>query len=67
MVLAENLGSMKCEVGWFRSQRAHLQLAQMGLIAWEDGVRGVTLKSSILIDLFQAYVTTATHGASRAS
>lgn len=54
-----------CKVGSFRAQRTHLQLAQMGLTAWGDGVREVTQKSVIPVDLFQAYVKTATQGARR--
>lgn len=53
---------MECEVGWFRNQRAHLQLVQMGLIVWGDGVREVPQKSAILIDLFQAYDTRSKEG-----
>lgn len=39
---------MKYEVGWFRNQRVHLQLAKRGLIAWGDDVREATQKSKVL-------------------
>lgn len=40
-----------CEASWFRNERVHLRLAQIGLTAWGDSFEKVTLNSVTLVNL----------------